>query len=48
VYSDYEDDSSLILDAYPVKKTDGTICLYDLVSETYLYTNDGTNPDYEE
>lgn len=49
MYSDRTDDSTLILDAIPVKRlSDNKICLYDKISGEYLLTNDGTNPDYEE
>lgn len=49
MYSDKDDDTSLILDAIPVKRlSDNKICLYDKISGEYLLTNDGTNPDYDE
>lgn len=47
IYSNYADNTSLVLDAYPSKDDNNKICLYDAVSGTYLYTNDGTNPNYE-
>lgn len=49
IYSDYEDNSSLILDVIPVKRTeDDKVCLYDKVSQSYIYTNDDVNPNYGE
>lgn len=46
IYSDYDDASSLVIDAIPVKKQDGTVCFYNKVNGTYLVTADGTNPSY--
>lgn len=49
MYSDYQNEDSLILDAIPVKRlSDNKICLYDKISGEYIYTKDETNPDYEE
>lgn len=49
MYSNENDESSLVLDAIPVKRTaDNVICLYDRISDEYLLTGDGTNPDYED
>lgn len=48
IYSDKDDESTLVLDAIPVKRNaDDVICLYDKISGTYLTTKDGTNPNYE-
>lgn len=47
IYTDYEDDSSLAHDWIPVKKlSDGKVCLYDIVTDKFFYTADGTNPSY--
>lgn len=49
MYSDYQNNDSLILDAIPVKRlSDNKICLYDKISGEYIYTKNGTNPNYEE
>lgn len=49
IYSDENDENSLVLDAIPVKRTaDNVICLYDRISDEYLLTSDGTNPGYED
>lgn len=48
IYSDYEDTSSLVVDAVPVKReTDNKVCLFDKVTRTYLFTNDSENPLFE-
>lgn len=44
IYDDYRNESSLRMDAIPVRKADGTICYYDNVTNTYLVRNDGSTP----
>lgn len=47
IYSDYNDEKSLVIDAIPVRRTsDGCICLYNKVDGTYITRTDGTNPAY--
>lgn len=48
VWSDKDDPSSLILHLKPVKKSDGTVCLINVLTGDYLYTMNGTNPNYGE
>lgn len=49
MYSDRDDDTSLILDAIPVKRfADNKVGLYDTISGKYLFCDNGTNPNYEE
>lgn len=49
IYSDVSDDTSLIVDAIPVKrKEDGVVCLYNKVDGTYIERVDGTQPAYGE
>lgn len=47
IFSDRTDDTSLIHEYVPVKKKDGTICLFDTIVGEYIYVNDGV-PDYGE
>lgn len=49
IYSDYTDESSLVVDAIPVKRnSDGVVCLYNKVNGTYIERTDGTQPAYGE
>lgn len=49
IYADEADESSLIVDAIPVKrKEDGVVCLYNKVDGTYIERVDGTQPAYGE
>jgi hypothetical protein len=48
MYSDRDDNNSLILDLVPVKRiADNKVGLYDKISGEYLFCKDGTNPNYE-
>ena len=40
----YDDATTLVFDARPVMKADGTICYYDGVSGNYFSRNDGSTP----
>ena len=44
IWSDYQNENSLIADYVPVRKKDGTICMYNEVADTYLMTTDGQEP----
>lgn len=47
IYSDYNNEESLVIDAIPVRRnSDGCICLYNKVDGTYITRTDGTNPAY--
>ena len=49
IYSDLTDETSLIVDAIPVKRTgDGVVCLYNKVDGTYIERKDGSQPAYGE
>lgn len=42
-YSKIYSGSDLIADMIPVKKSDGTLCLYDKVRDKYLYNKGSGN-----
>lgn len=46
IFSDRDDNDSLIHHYVPVMKKDGTICMYDKVTDTYLYVSGSGTPDY--
>ena len=47
IYSDYQDTTSLVVDAIPVKrKSDNTVCFYNAINGEYLVRNNGSTPDY--
>lgn len=47
IYSDYQDLTSLVVDAIPVKrKSDNVVCFYNTVNGEYLVRNNGSTPDY--
>ena len=48
VYTDYQDESSLAVDAIPVKRiADDVVCFYNAVNGEYLERNNGSTPEYE-
>lgn len=49
LYSNKDDNNSIILDAVPVlRNSDGKVGLYDKITGEYLFSDDGTSPNYEE
>ena len=47
IYSDYTDNSSLVMDAIPVKRlSDNVVCFYNKVAGTYHVRNNGSTPEY--
>ena len=48
IYTDYQDESSLAVDAIPVKRiSDDVVCFYNAVNGEYLERNNGSTPEYE-
>lgn len=47
IYSDYTDETSLIVDAIPVKRlSDNVVCFYNAANGEYCERNNGSTPEY--